>query len=53
MKKFVALTLGAAVAAACLSGCGGGGSAGEVNVYNWGEYIDMSVLEDFQKETGL
>ena len=53
MKKFVALTLGAAVAAACLSGCGGGGSAGEVNVYNWGEYIDMSVLEDFQKETGI
>ena len=53
MKKFVALTLGAAVAATCLSGCGGGGSAGEVNVYNWGEYIDMSVLEDFQKETGI
>ena len=53
MKKFVALTLGAAVAAACLSGCGGGGSAGEVNVYNWGDYIDMSVLEDFQKETGI
>ena len=53
MKKFVALTLGAAVAAACLSGCGGGGSAGEVNVYNWGEYIDMSVLEDFQRETGI
>ena len=24
-----------------------------VNVYNWGEYIDMSVLEDFEAETGI
>ena len=54
LKKFVALALGAALAASCLSGCGGGGSsAGEVNVYNWGEYIDMSVLEDFEAETGI
>ena len=41
------------MAATCLSGCGGRGSAGEVNVYNWGEYIDMSVLEVFQRETGI
>ena len=53
MKKFVALALGTALAASCLSGCGGGSSAGEVNVYNWGEYIDMSVLEDFERETGI
>ena len=24
-----------------------------VNVYNWGEYIDMSVLEDFTAQTGI
>lgn len=38
-----------------LAGCGGGstGENGVVNVYNWGEYIDMSVLEDFEKETGI
>ena len=38
-----------------LAGCGGEstGENGVVNVYNWGEYIDMSVLEDFEKETGI
>src|SRR3546814_5836323 len=24
-----------------------------VNVYNWSDYIDESILEDFQKETGI
>jgi putrescine transport system substrate-binding protein len=24
-----------------------------VNVYNWSDYIDPSVIEDFQKETGI
>ncbi len=24
-----------------------------VNVYNWSDYIDTSVIEDFQKETGI
>ena len=24
-----------------------------VNVYNWGEYIDMSVLDDFEEATGI
>ena len=28
-------------------------SGGEVNVYNWGEYIDESVLEDFEEATGI
>ena len=28
-------------------------SGGEVNVYNWGEYIDESVLEDFEAATGI
>jgi len=37
-----------------LSGCGTtAGSAGEVNVYNWGEYIDRSIFEIFEKETGI
>ena len=26
---------------------------GEVNVYNWGEYIDESIFRDFQRETGI
>ena len=26
---------------------------GEVNVYNWGEYIDESIFKNFQRETGI
>lgn len=40
-----------------LSGCGKkeakAGSAGEVYVYNWGEYIDESVIKQFEEETGI
>lgn len=40
-----------------LSGCGKSqakaGSKGEVYVYNWGEYIDESVIQEFEKETGI
>ncbi len=28
-------------------------SGGVVNVYNWGEYIDESVLDDFEEATGI
>ncbi|TIU11948.1 MAG: spermidine/putrescine ABC transporter substrate-binding protein PotF, partial [Mesorhizobium sp.] len=24
-----------------------------VNVYNWSDYIDSSIIEDFTKETGI
>ena len=30
-----------------------GASGGVVNVYNWGEYIDESVLTDFEEATGI
>ena len=69
MKKTLALMLSLAMAASLLSGCvssrGESDSAdsssdgtqqtsgGVVNVYNWGEYIDMSVLEDFEAATGI
>ena len=39
-----------------LSGCSGGGSASGdkvVNVYNWGVYIDESIFESFEKQTGI
>jgi putrescine transport system substrate-binding protein len=58
-----------AVLAVLLSACGGsapGSAAGSasasvppgpeekvVNVYNWSDYIEPSVLADFQKETGI
>jgi len=41
-----------------LTSCGGGNPGGDsgkgvVNVYNWGEYLDMSVLDDFEAQTGI
>ena len=49
MKRFITLTLAGALALS-LTACGGGSPAekkGEVNVYNWGEYIDESIFSDF------
>ena len=55
-KRILALLLLAAVV--FLNACGGGlmsetGKAVTLNVYNWGEYIDQSVLDDFEAETGI
>ena len=62
-KKLALLTASVLTLSLVLSGCGGGtsgnsekpgsGSKGVVNVYNWGVYIDESVLEDFTAETGI
>ena len=55
MKRFITLTLAGALALS-LTACGGGSSAekkGEVNVYNWGEYIDESIFSDFTAQTGI
>ena len=29
------------------------GDAGELYVYNWGEYIDETVIDEFEEETGI
>ncbi|WEX88065.1 polyamine ABC transporter substrate-binding protein [Sinorhizobium garamanticum] len=51
MSKIIIATL----AAATLVGSTMLASAQErvVNVYNWSDYIDSSILEDFTKETGI
>ena len=36
-----------------LTGCGSSGGNGEVNICNWGEYIDESLLKKFEDETGI
>ncbi len=36
-----------------LTGCGNSATNGEVNVYNWGEYIDEELLDKFTEETGI
>jgi len=45
-------------AAGLLTGCskadtGALGADNKLYVYNWGEYIDESVIDDFEKETGI
>lgn len=59
-KKFIStMTVMSMLFVAVLSGCGKSdagakvGSAGELYVYNWGEYIDESIIDEFQKETGI
>ena len=53
MKRIITLILALCMAAALCS-CGGSkASNGEVNVYNWGEYIDESIFADFEAKTGI
>lgn len=59
-KRFCSIMAVAAVAAlsaVTMSGCGKSaekaGGAGEVYVYNWGEYIDEDVIAQFKEETGI
>ena len=58
MRKIVLSILAVIVVAAIIvTGSvitGGNTSAsGSINVYNWGEYIDQSVLGDFEEQTGI
>ena len=40
------------MAALTLSGCGGGNSEERVvNVCSWGEYIDETLIDQFEEET--
>jgi spermidine/putrescine transport system substrate-binding protein len=69
MKKLIAAVAAATLLTALLAaGCSKPGAgdntdkpanetgvkaSGEVNVYNWGEYIDESIFADFEEETGI
>ncbi len=55
MKKSVSIVLCAVMLVVLFAGCGGsgGGENGVVNVYNWGEYIDMDLVKQFEQETGI
>lgn len=37
----------------CNSATGNTGDKQSINVYNWGEYIDQTVLDDFEAQTGI
>ncbi len=53
MKKKVLLALLACLMVLSLAACGEKKDQKVVNVYNWGEYIDESLLSKFEKETGI
>ncbi|MEP1209104.1 MAG: polyamine ABC transporter substrate-binding protein [Rhizobiaceae bacterium] len=50
--KHIAKTLALTAAAVALS-CAAQAQERTVNVYNWSDYIDESILADFTKETGI
>jgi spermidine/putrescine transport system substrate-binding protein len=53
LKRLFPIIIAIAMIAGIFSGCGGGGKNGTVNVYNWGEYIDLDLIEQFEEETGI
>jgi spermidine/putrescine-binding protein len=55
LVKGAAVAAGAAALSGTLAGCGSSGGDGQevVYVYNWGEYIDESVIDQFEEETGI
>jgi len=53
VKKFAALSLVFVMIMTLLAGCAGGEEKLVLNVYNWGDYIDESILDDFETETGI
>lgn len=60
-SKIFALTMATALFGMLLTGCGGGsgssssrsGSAGELNLFVWTEYVPDSVIQKFENETGI
>lgn len=49
MRRLLAIAAGALL----LWTAAGAGEEKVVNVYNWSDYIDESILEDFTRETGI
>lgn len=56
MKRIIAMVCVMCLVASSLSACGdkgGSSSAGELYVYNYGEYFDPDALAMFEEETGI
>ncbi|MCQ2969139.1 MAG: ABC transporter substrate-binding protein [Clostridium sp.] len=55
MKKSIAYISAALLASSTFVGCSGSsaGENGTINVFNCGDYIDPSLIKQFEKETGI
>ena len=53
MKRIIAFVLAVMMTAVLLAGCGGGKEQRVVNVCSWGEYIDESLIGEFESQTGI
>jgi putrescine transport system substrate-binding protein len=53
MSRTIPLAITALAISALATTWGAGAHAQTVNVYNWSDYIDPTVIEDFTKETGI
>lgn len=52
MKKLVKVILASVLSLGTLAGCGSSSETAskKLKVFNWGEYADMSVIDEFEKE---
>ena len=54
MKRIIAFMLTVMMTGVLLAGCGSGGKERRVvNVCSWGEYIDESLIGEFESQTGI
>ena len=55
IRKIIAIVcvLGLLTGSLTACGSGGDGAAGELYIYNWGEYFDPDALAMFEEETGI
>ena len=57
-KRYLCVAASVCMASALVSGCGGSGSKtdtskGELNIFVWTEYVPQTVIDKFEKETGI
>ncbi|MBE7038151.1 MAG: spermidine/putrescine ABC transporter substrate-binding protein [Ruminococcaceae bacterium] len=53
MKKIISLILVLMFVIISICGCGSQSNKVTLRVYNWGEFIDMELLDKFEEETGI
>ncbi len=52
-KKLTAIAIVVAIIVSSFAGCSKGSSKGTLNLFMWTEYIPDSVIQEFEKETGI